>query len=129
MGDTSDTIKLLHGIRFHLDLGFTRASSLDFGVMAGHRIVTSCDGGNMFLLIVCVKVCHIWVFCEPSKAPPSAFPVEECGCHVSHEIDGSIFSRHFLVDPKSILPESTTVIFIITVIIISTNEYGGGSSP
>jgi hypothetical protein len=40
MGDISDTIKLLPGTRFHLNFGFIRASSLDFGVTAGHNIVT-----------------------------------------------------------------------------------------
>jgi hypothetical protein len=70
MDDTSDTIKLLLGTRFHVNFGFIWASSLDFGVTAGHRIVTSYDGKHNFLLIVCAKVRHTWVFCKTSKAPP-----------------------------------------------------------
>jgi hypothetical protein len=70
MGDTSDTIKLLPGTRFHLDFGFIRVLSLDFGVTAGHCIVTSYNGNNTFLLIVCAKTRHTWVFCQTPKAPP-----------------------------------------------------------
>jgi hypothetical protein len=46
------------------------ASSLEFGVMDGHRIVTSYDWNNNFLLIVCANARHTWVFCQPSKDPP-----------------------------------------------------------
>jgi hypothetical protein len=70
MGDTSDTIKPLPGTRFHLDFGFIRSSSLDFGVMTGHHMFTSYYGNTTFLRIVCAKACHAWVFCQPSKAPP-----------------------------------------------------------
>jgi hypothetical protein len=70
MGDISDTIKLLPGTRFHLDFGFIRASSLAFGITAGHSIVTYYDRNTTFLLIVCAKTQHTWVFCQPSKAPP-----------------------------------------------------------
>jgi hypothetical protein len=43
---------------------------MDFEVTAGHRIVTSYDGNNTFLIIICAKVRHTWVCCQPSKAPP-----------------------------------------------------------
>jgi hypothetical protein len=69
MGDTSSTIKLLPGTRFHLHFGFILAPSMDFCVTAGHRIVTSYDGNNTFLLIFCTKARHTWVLCQPSKAP------------------------------------------------------------
>jgi hypothetical protein len=58
MGDTSDTLNILLGTRFHLNFGFIIALSLDFGVTAGHRIFTSYDGNNTFLLIVCTKARH-----------------------------------------------------------------------
>jgi hypothetical protein len=45
-GPVSDTGLLLPGTLFHLDLGFIRASSADFGVMMGNRVVTSYDGYN-----------------------------------------------------------------------------------
>jgi hypothetical protein len=70
MGDTSDTVKLLPGTRFHLDFGFIRASSLDVGVTVGHRSVTYYDGNTTLLLIFCAKANHTWVFFQPSKAPP-----------------------------------------------------------
>jgi hypothetical protein len=70
MGVTSDTVKLLLGTRLHLDFGFIRVSSLDVGITDGLRIVTSYDGNNAFLLIVCANARHTWVFFQPSKSPP-----------------------------------------------------------
>jgi hypothetical protein len=58
MGPTSDTDPLLPGTHFHLDFGFTRASSAEFGVSVGNRVVTSYDGNNTYLLIVCAEACH-----------------------------------------------------------------------
>jgi hypothetical protein len=56
--------------RFHLDFGFIRASSADFGVSMGNRVVASYDGNNTYLLIVCVNMRHTWIFCQASKSPP-----------------------------------------------------------
>jgi hypothetical protein len=70
MGDTSDTVKLLPGTRFHLDFGFIRASLLYFRITAGHHIFTSYDGNSALPLIVCAKACHTWVFFQPSKPQP-----------------------------------------------------------
>jgi hypothetical protein len=70
MGANSDTDPLLPVTRFHLDFGFIRASSADFGVSAGNHIVTSFDGNNTYLLIVCAKSRHTWIFCQASKSPP-----------------------------------------------------------
>jgi hypothetical protein len=89
MGDTSDTVNLLPGTRFHLDLGFIRASSLDFDVTAGHHSVTCYGGHNTFLLIVCAKACHTWVFCQPSKAPP--LHILKCFLEVNGLKDGPRF--------------------------------------
>jgi hypothetical protein len=60
----------LPGTRFHLDFGFIRASSADFGVSAGNQVVTSYDGNNSYLLIVCGKARQTWIFCQASKSPP-----------------------------------------------------------
>jgi hypothetical protein len=57
----SDTGLLLPGTRFHLDFGFIRASSADFGVTMGNRVVTSYDGNKSYLIIVCAKTRHTWV--------------------------------------------------------------------
>jgi hypothetical protein len=91
MGDTSDTIKLLPGTRLDLDFGFIRVSSLDFGTTAGHCSVTSYDGKNTFLIIVCAKARRTWVFCQPSKAPP--IHIIECSLQVNCLEDGPRFMR------------------------------------
>jgi hypothetical protein len=70
MGPTSDTAPLLPGTCFHLDFGFIRALSADFGVSTGNRDVASFDGNNTNLLIVCNKARHTWVFCRASKSTP-----------------------------------------------------------
>jgi hypothetical protein len=70
LGQTSDTIKLVPGTRFHLDFGFIRALSMDVGVTAGHHIMNSYDGNNNYLFIVHAKYQHTWVLCQTSKAPP-----------------------------------------------------------
>jgi hypothetical protein len=70
MGDNSNTDPLLPGTHFHLDVGFSRASSADFGVSAGNRVATSYDGNNTDFLIVCAKSRHTWIFCQASKSPP-----------------------------------------------------------
>jgi hypothetical protein len=90
MGDTSDTVTLLLGTRFHLDFGFIRASSLDFGITAGRHIVTSYYGNNTFLLLVCAKARHTWVFCQPSKPPP----IHILGCFL--EVNGLKGGPRFL---------------------------------
>jgi hypothetical protein len=69
MGPTSDTAPIVSASRFHLDFGFIRASSHDFGVTKGPRAVTSYDGNNTYLLIVDAKQRYSWVFCQPSKSP------------------------------------------------------------
>jgi hypothetical protein len=69
-GPISDTGLLLPGTRFHLDVGFIRASSADFGVTMGNRVITSYDGNNSYLVLVCAKTRHTWVFCQASKSPP-----------------------------------------------------------
>jgi hypothetical protein len=51
--------------RFHLDFGFMRASSNDFGVTKGPLVVTSYDGNNTYILIADAKQRHSWVFCQP----------------------------------------------------------------
>jgi hypothetical protein len=45
-------------------------SSVDFGTTPGNRIVTSYDGNNTYILIVCANACHKWIFCQTSKSPP-----------------------------------------------------------
>jgi hypothetical protein len=69
-GPISDMGLLLPGTRFHLDFGFIRALSADFGVKTVNRVVTSYDGNNSYLIIVCAKTCQTWVFCQASKSPP-----------------------------------------------------------
>jgi hypothetical protein len=61
---------LLLGTSFHIDFGFIRASSADFGVSTGNRVITSYDGNNSYLLVVCAKIRQTWVFCQASKSPP-----------------------------------------------------------
>jgi hypothetical protein len=46
-GTISDTGLLLSGTRFHLGFGFICASSADFGVTTGNRVVTSYDGNRV----------------------------------------------------------------------------------
>jgi hypothetical protein len=70
MGPNSDTDPLIPGTRFYLDFGFIRASSSDFGVSTGNRVITSYDGNNAYLLVVCAKTRHTWIFCQASKSPP-----------------------------------------------------------
>jgi hypothetical protein len=70
MGTTSDTAPIISATRFHLDFGFIRASSHDFVVTKGPRVVTSYDRNNTYLLIADAKQRYSWVFCQPSKSPP-----------------------------------------------------------
>jgi hypothetical protein len=70
MGANSNMDSLFLGTRFHMDVGFMRASSADFGVSAGNRVVTYFDGHNMYLLIMCAKYRYTWIFCQTSKSPP-----------------------------------------------------------
>jgi hypothetical protein len=67
MGPTVDTAPLLQGTHFHLDFGFIHALSAEFGVSAGNRVVTSYDGNNTCILIICTNARHTWVFCQASK--------------------------------------------------------------
>jgi hypothetical protein len=68
-GPISDTALLLPGTRFHLDFGFIRASSADFGITMGNCMVTSYNGNNSYLIIFCAKICQTWVFFQASKSP------------------------------------------------------------
>jgi hypothetical protein len=70
MGPTSETDHLLPGTGFHIDIGFIRASSDDFGITPLNRVFTSYDGNNTYLLIVCAKARHTRKFCQASKSPP-----------------------------------------------------------
>jgi hypothetical protein len=69
IGPVSDTAPLLPGTRFHLDFGFIHASSADFGVSAGNRVVTSYDSNNSYLLIVCAKARQTWIFVKLPSRP------------------------------------------------------------
>jgi hypothetical protein len=69
-GPITDTDLLLPGTKCYLDFGFIRDSSANFGVSMGNRVVTSYNGNNSYLLIVCAKTCQTWVFCQASKSPP-----------------------------------------------------------
>jgi hypothetical protein len=69
MGPTSDTAPIVSATRFHLDFGFIRASSNDFGVTKGPHVVTSYNGNNTYLLIADATQCYSWVFYQPSKSP------------------------------------------------------------
>ena len=54
---------------FHLDFGFICSSSKDFGqTKTGNCVVTSYDGHNTFLLLICVQKWYTFIFCQPSKA-------------------------------------------------------------
>jgi hypothetical protein len=68
MGANSNMDPLLPGTRFHLDFGFIHASSADFGVSAGNRVVPSYDGNNTYLRTMCAKSRHTWIFCQASKS-------------------------------------------------------------
>jgi hypothetical protein len=70
MGPVLPTIKLLPCTQFHLDFGFIRASSDDYGVTSVSRVITLYDNCNSYVLIVHAKTRKLWVFCRPSKAPP-----------------------------------------------------------
>jgi hypothetical protein len=70
MGPMSDTTSRVATTRFHLDFGFIRASSHDYGVTEGHRIDTSYDDNTTYLLITDTQVIYTWVFYQPSKPPP-----------------------------------------------------------
>jgi hypothetical protein len=70
-GPISEKALLLPGTRFHLDFGFIRASSADFGVTTGNRVVTSYDVNSYYLIIVCAKTRQTWLFCQASKSPPT----------------------------------------------------------
>jgi hypothetical protein len=70
MGTTSDTARIVSATHFHLDFGFIRSSSNDFGVTKGPHVVTSFDGNNTYLLIADANQRYSWVFCQPSKSPP-----------------------------------------------------------
>jgi hypothetical protein len=70
MGPTFDMAPLLRGTQFHLYVGFTRASSVDYGIIPGSHAVTSNDGNTTYPLIVCANTRHTWIFCQASKSPP-----------------------------------------------------------
>jgi hypothetical protein len=65
MGPTSDTAPIVSATRFHFDFGFIRASSNDFGVTTGPRVVTSYNGNNTYLLIADANQHYSWVFYQP----------------------------------------------------------------
>jgi hypothetical protein len=58
MGPTSDMAPLLPDTHFYLDFGFVCASSADFGVSAGNCVITSYDGNNTYILIICANARH-----------------------------------------------------------------------
>jgi hypothetical protein len=68
MGPTSYTAPLLPGTRFQLDFGSIHASSVDFGITPGHLFVTSFDGNNTYIRIVCANTRHMLIFCQASKS-------------------------------------------------------------
>jgi hypothetical protein len=70
MGPTSYTASLLPATHFHLDFGFICDSSAEFGVSTGNSVVTSYDGNNIYLLVICAKARHTRVFCQASKSLP-----------------------------------------------------------
>jgi hypothetical protein len=91
MGPTSDTAPIVSATRFHLDFGFIRASSHDFGVTKGPRVVTSYNGNNTYLLIVDANQRYSWVFFKPSESPPVSILEPFLAVHGLKE--GPIFLR------------------------------------
>jgi hypothetical protein len=69
-GPISDTGLILPGTRFHLDFGFIHASSANFGITMGNRVLTSYDSNNSYIIIIYAKTPHTWIFCQASKSPP-----------------------------------------------------------
>jgi len=59
------------GVRFYMDFGFIRASSVDYQRpnINSERIIDSYDGYSSYLLIVDDKLSKTWVFLTKSKAP------------------------------------------------------------
>ena len=71
-GPTVDTADLAAASRFHIDFGFMRASSVDFGsTRTGKRVVASFDGFTAYLLIVDAATRYTWVFPTAGKQPPT----------------------------------------------------------
>ena len=71
-GPTVDTTNLAPSSRFHVDFGFMRASSSDYGATkTGKRIVASFDGFTAYLLIVDATTRYTWVFPTTGKQPPT----------------------------------------------------------
>ena len=71
-GPTVDTTGLVPASRFHVDFGFMRASSSDYGATkTGKRIVASFDGFTAYLLIVDATTRYTWVFPTAGKQPPT----------------------------------------------------------
>jgi hypothetical protein len=73
MGFVSNAAPLIPGTRFHLDFGFIYALSADFGVSAGNQVVTSHDGNNSYLLIVCVNARQAWILVKLPRSLRSSW--------------------------------------------------------
>jgi hypothetical protein len=60
------------GARFYMDLGFIRASSVDYSQpnITSNWVVDSYDGYSSYLLIVDDKSATSWIFLTKSKRPP-----------------------------------------------------------
>ena len=72
-GDMDESV-LKNGEQFHMDFGFIRASSNDYGVTPpsnpDDRVVYSFDGYSSYLLIMDRRSKRGWIFLRKSKEPP-----------------------------------------------------------
>ena len=72
----ADESVLKNGEQFHMDFGFIRASSSDYGVTPpsnpDDRVVYSFDGYNSYLIIMDRRSKRGWIFLRKSKDPPVA---------------------------------------------------------
>jgi hypothetical protein len=84
MGANSDMDPLLPGTRFHLDFGFIRASSADFGVSEVNHVFTSYDGNNIYLLIVCAKSHHTLIFLQGANMTKMTVGCDEGWTSLDH---------------------------------------------
>ena len=70
----SDESVLKNGEQFHMDFGFIRASSSDYGITPPanpeDRVVYSFDGYNSYLLIMDRRSKRGWIFLRKTKEPP-----------------------------------------------------------
>ena len=70
----SDVSVLRNGEQFHMDFGFVRASSIDYGITPPanpeDRVVYSFDGYNSYLIIMDWRSKRGWIFLRKTKDPP-----------------------------------------------------------